>query len=239
MIFHAAGSPAGTDFAAMVAEAIFAAQTRLEEARAYREAVKVRMPKYGRSPDTLKVLPGLSPIIGSTEQEAKSKEAELDELILPAVGEWMLSEQMQFGCDYDPTPDCRVMRSVHPARRLHRVISLIDRADREGLTVRACAYLVAKSRSHGTFVGTVEGLVDHMQLWLDTGGCDGFNIMPAWFPDELDVFVDQVVPELRRRDLFRTEYAGSMLRDHLGLPYPQRPVHRPVSVALAEPGAPE
>ncbi len=81
--------------------------------------------------------------------------------------------------------------------------------------VRDCATLVAvKSRSHGTFVGTVEGLVDYMQLWLESGGCDGFNIMPAWFPDELDVFVDQVVPVLqRRRGLFRTEYAGTMLRD--------------------------
>jgi N-acetyl-S-(2-succino)cysteine monooxygenase len=115
----------------------------------------------------------------------------------------------------------------------------MDRADREGLTVRACPNLVAKSRSHGMCVGTVEGLVDHMQLWLDTGGCDGFNIMPAWFPDELDLFVDQVVPVLQRRDLFRKEYAGSMLRDHLGLPYPKRLVHRPATVALSEPGAAE
>jgi alkanesulfonate monooxygenase SsuD/methylene tetrahydromethanopterin reductase-like flavin-dependent oxidoreductase (luciferase family) len=82
--------------------------------------------------------------------------------------------------------------------------------------------LVAKSRSHGTFVGTVEGLVDHMQLWQESGGCDGFNIMPAWFPDELDVFVDEVVPALRRRGLFRTDYTGATLRDHLGLPYPAR-----------------
>ena len=199
------------------------------------------MPKYGRSPDTLKVLPGLSPIVGSTEQEAKRKEAELDELILPAVGVWMLSEQMQFRLyDYDldarlPSDEIRASGQAFTPR----VVSLMDRADRESLTVRACANLVAKSRSHGTFVGTVEGLVDHMRLWLDTGGCDGFNIMPAWFPDELDVFVDQVVPELQRRDLFRTEYAGSMLRDHLGLPYPQRPVRRPASVALSEPGAPE
>jgi alkanesulfonate monooxygenase SsuD/methylene tetrahydromethanopterin reductase-like flavin-dependent oxidoreductase (luciferase family) len=103
-----------------------------------------------------------------------------------------------------------------------RVVSLMDRADAEGLTVRACATLVAKSRSHGTYVGTVEGLADLMQTWLETGGCDGFNIMPAYFPDELDVFVDQAVPELQRRGLYRTEYAGTMLRDHLGLAKPER-----------------
>jgi FMN-dependent oxidoreductase (nitrilotriacetate monooxygenase family) len=224
VMFQAGGSPAGAEFAAMVAEAIFAAQSKLDEARTYRDAVMERMPKYGRSPDTLKILPGLSPMVASTEQEAKHKEAELDELILPAVGVWMLSEQMEFRLyDYDldaklPSGDIRDSGQAFTPR----VVSLMDRADREGLTVRACANLVAKSRSHGTFVGTVEGLVDHMQLWMESGGCDGFNIMPAWFPDELDVFVDQVVPELQRRDLFRTEYSGTTLRDHLGLPYPAR-----------------
>jgi N-acetyl-S-(2-succino)cysteine monooxygenase len=224
VMFQAGGSPAGAEFAAMVAEAIFAAQSRLDEARTYRDAVKQRMPKYGRSPDTLKVLPGLSPIVASTEQEAKRKEAELDELILPAVGVWMLSEQMQFRL-YDYALDDRLPSDAIRASGqafTPRVVSLMDRADREGLTVRDCATLVAKSRSHGTFVGTVEGLVDHMQIWQESGGCDGFNIMPAWFPDELDVFLDQVVPALQRRGLFRTDYTGVTLRDHLGLPYPGR-----------------
>jgi len=222
VMFQAGGSPAGTEFAAMVAEAIFAAQSRLDEARSYRDAVMQRMPKHGRSPDTLKVLPGLSPIVAGTEQEAKRKEAELDELILPAVGVWMLSEQMQFRL-YDYALDARLPSdAIRTSGQAFtpRVVSLMDRADREGLTVRDCATLVAKSRSHGTFVGTVEGLVDHMQLWQESGGCDGFNIMPAWFPDELDVFVDQVVPALQRRGLFRTDYTGTTLRDHLGLPYP-------------------
>jgi N-acetyl-S-(2-succino)cysteine monooxygenase len=224
VLIQAGGSPAGTEFAAMVGEAIFAAQSKLDEARVFRNAVMARMPKYGRSPDAVKILPGLSPIVASTEQEALRKEAELDELILPAVGVWMLSEQMQFRLyDYDldaPLP-CADIRASGQAFT-PRVVSLMDRADREGLTVRACATLVAKSRSHGTYVGTIEGLVDHMQTWLDSGGCDGFNIMPAYFPDELDLFVDQVVPVLQQRGLFRTAYEGTMLRDHLGLPYPQR-----------------
>lgn len=224
VLIQAGGSPSGTEFAAMVGEAIFAAQSKLDEARTFRNAVMERMPKYGRSPDSVKILPGLSPIVASTEQEARRKEAELDELILPAVGVWMLSEQMQFrlyGYDLDGPLPSEEIRSSGQAFT-PRVVNLLDRADREGLTVRACANIVAKSRSHGTFVGTIEGLVDYMQLWLDTGGCDGFNIMPAYFPDELDVFVEEVVPVLQRRGLFRTEYAGTMLRDHLGLPYPRR-----------------
>ena len=224
VLVQAGGSPAGIEFAAMVAETIFAAQSKLDEARTFRDTVKRRMAGYGRPADELKILPGLSPIVASTEQEARRKEAELDELILPAVGVWMLSEQMQFRLyDYPldaklPTGDIRASgRSFTP-----RVVSLLDRADTEGLTVRACATLVAKSRSNGTFVGTVEGLADYMQLWLDSGGCDGFNIMPAYFQDELTLFVEQVVPVLQRRGLFRTEYAGPMLRDQLGLSYPQR-----------------
>lgn len=78
------------------------------------------------------------------------------------------------------------------------------------------------SRSHGSVVSTPEQIADHMQLWLDEGACDGFNIMPAFFPDEFDLFVDQVVPILQRRAIYRTEYEGTTLRDHLGLPMPRR-----------------
>ena len=224
VLVQAGGSPAGIEFAAMMGEAIFAAQSKLDEARAYRAAVMQRMPKYGRCPDTLKVLPGLSPILGSTALEAARKEAELDELILPAVGVWMLSEQMNFRL-YDYGLEARLpCDEIRASGRgfTPRVVSLLDRADHEGLTIRACANLVAKSRSHGTFVGTPEQLADHVQLWFESGGCDGFNIMPAYFPDELDVFVDQAVPVLQRRGLFRTEYEGTMLRDHLGLERPRR-----------------
>jgi FMN-dependent oxidoreductase (nitrilotriacetate monooxygenase family) len=224
VLVQAGGSPSGIEFAAMVAEAIFAAQSKLDEARAFRTAVKERMPKHGRDPDTLKVLPGLSPILGSTEAEAKRKEAELDELMLPAVGVWMLSEQMRFPLyEYPldgkfPGDDIRATAQAFTPR----AVSLIDRAEREGLTVRACANLVAKSRSHGTFVGTPEQLADYMQLWFETGGCDGFNMMPAYFPDELDYFVDHAVPELQRRGLFRRDYTGTTLRHHLGLAKPPR-----------------
>ena len=72
-MFQAGGSPSGTEFAAVVAEAIFAARSRLDEARTYRKAVMERMPKYGRSPDTLTILPGPSPIVGSTDAEANAR----------------------------------------------------------------------------------------------------------------------------------------------------------------------
>lgn len=194
VLVQAGGSPAGIEFAAQVAEAIFAAQVKLEEAVAFRTAVTSRMPRYGRDPSTLRILPGLSPILASTEREARRKEAELDELILPAVGVWMLSEQMTFRL-YETPLDAKLPTAAIRASGqafTPRVVSLLDRADQQALTVRQCATLVAKSRSHGTFIGTPDGLADHMQLWLNAGAADGFNIMPAYFPDELDVFVDEV-----------------------------------------------
>lgn len=226
VLVQAGGSPAGIDFAAQVGEVIFAAQQKLDEARSFRTAVQQRMRQYGRPPDTLKILPGLSPILGSTEAEAKRKEEELDELVLPAVGLWMLSEQMQFRFyEYPldapfPTAEIRAGGGAFTPR----VVSLMDRADRERLTVRQCAAIVARSRSHGVFVGTPEQLARHMELWLDEGGADGFNIMPAYFPAELEVFIEQAVPELQRRGLFRREYEGATLRDHLGLARPPRRV---------------
>jgi FMN-dependent oxidoreductase (nitrilotriacetate monooxygenase family) len=224
VMVQAGGSPAGLEFAATVGEVIFAAQSRREEAVRFRNAVRERMPGHGRDPEQLKILPGLLPILGSTEREALAKEEMLNELLHPAVGIWMLSEQMDFRLyDYPedaqlPTADIRASGSGFTPR----VVSLMERADREGLSIKACGRLVAASRSHGSFVGTPEQLVDYMQLWMDEGACDGFNIMPAYFQEELDLFVDQVVPLLQRRGLFRSEYHGTTLRDHLGLAVPPR-----------------
>jgi alkanesulfonate monooxygenase SsuD/methylene tetrahydromethanopterin reductase-like flavin-dependent oxidoreductase (luciferase family) len=125
--------------------------------------------------------------------------------------------------DYDldaklPTADIRASGTGFTPR----VVSLLERADADGMTIRDAGTLVAKSRSHGAVVGTPEQLADHMQLWLDEGAADGFNIMPAHFPDELEMFVDEAIPVLQRRGLFRRDYEGTTLRDHLGLEKPKR-----------------
>jgi N-acetyl-S-(2-succino)cysteine monooxygenase len=224
VLVQAGGSPAGLDFAGMVAETIFAAQSRMEEAAKFRAAVRERMKVHGRDPELLRVLPGLMPIIGATEKEALEKEKELNELLHPAVGIWMLSEQMKFRLyDYPqdgplPTADIRASGENFTPR----VVSLMERADREGLTLRDCGVMVAASRSHGSVVGTPEQVADHMQHWMDQGACDGFNVMPPYFPDEFDLFVDEVIPLLQRRGIYRKDYEGQTLRDHLDLPRPVR-----------------
>jgi N-acetyl-S-(2-succino)cysteine monooxygenase len=224
VLVQAGGSPSGVEFAASVAEVIFTAQTKLDEACAFRASVGARMPAHGRDPATLKVLPGLMPIIGDTEAAAIQKERDLTEMLHPSVGVWMLSEQLKFRL-YDipdtaklPVADIRASGSNFTPR----VTSLLDDAEAKGLSIRECGKIVAAARSHGSVIGTPEQVVAHMQTWLSAGAADGFNIMPPYFPAELDLFVDEVVPLLQRRGLYRTEYSGTTLRDHLELARPVR-----------------
>jgi N-acetyl-S-(2-succino)cysteine monooxygenase len=222
VLVQAGTSAPGQAFAASVGELIFTAEGNLDNARKYRAGLHELVRKAGRRPEHVRVMPGLSPVIGSTEQEAKRKDEELNDLVLPSVGVWMLSELMKvplYGYPIDgplPVAELRERGVGHYSR----AANLVDRAEREGLTVRQAANAVARARSHGSFVGTPEQLADHIQRWVDGEGCDGFNIMPPYFPEQLRVFVDEVIPILQRRGVFRTEYAGTTLRDHLGIPRP-------------------
>ena len=156
--------------------------------------------------------------------EAKRKDEELSNLILPSVGIWMLSDLMKvplYSFPLDAPLPVAELRKQGVAN-YSRAANLLDRAEREGLSVRASATIVARARSHGSFVGTPEQLADHMQLWVDSGACDGFNIMPPYFPEQLRVFVDEVVPVLQARGILRTDYEGPTLREHLDLPRPLR-----------------
>jgi alkanesulfonate monooxygenase SsuD/methylene tetrahydromethanopterin reductase-like flavin-dependent oxidoreductase (luciferase family) len=97
---------------------------------------------------------------------------------------------------------------------------LIDLAQRENLSIRDLYLRIAGARGHQQVVGTPQGIADQLQQWFEEGGADGFNIMSPWLPGGLDDFIEHILPELRRRGLFRTEYQGTTLREHLGLSRP-------------------
>jgi FMN-dependent oxidoreductase (nitrilotriacetate monooxygenase family) len=223
VLVQAGGSPPGRDFAARIGEAIFTAQTTLPAAQAFRADIHARMAARGRGPDSVKIMPGLSPILGDTEEAALRKEAEFGELAPPAVGVWMLTEMTKFRL-YDHPLDAplptREIRAFNPALG-ENAVSLMNRAEREPMTIREAARIMVRSRVHQSFVGTPEQLADHMVHWLDEGGSDGFNILPPVFPHDLALFVDQVVPLLQKRGVYRRDYEGPMLRDHLGLARPK------------------
>lgn len=226
VLVQAGGSPPGRDFAARIGEAIFTAQGKLSEAQAFRADIHARMVARGRDPKSVKIMPGLSPIIGDTETSARRREEEFGELAHPSVGVWMLTEMTKFRL-YDHPLDAllpiRDIRAFNPALG-QNALGLLERAEREPMTIRDAARIMVRSRVHQSFVGTPDQLADHMAQWLYEGGSDGFNILPPLFPDDLALFVDHVVPALQKRGVFRRDYTGPTLRDHLGL---SRPPGRP------------
>jgi FMN-dependent oxidoreductase (nitrilotriacetate monooxygenase family) len=226
VIFQAGSSEVGRELAARTAEAVFTPQHVLTEAQAFYADLKGRMAKYGRHPDHLKVMPGLNPIVGRTLAEAQDRHEHLQSLIHPDVGIEVLSYSLgKFdlrGYDIDgPLPDEVDRQDTNAGQTAFRQI--IGWARNEKLTVRQLYQRFAGARGQRTVVGTPAMIADEMQVWFDGRGVDGFLIQPATLPGGLNDFVDLVIPELQGRGLFRTEYDGSTLRDHLGLP---RPVSR-------------
>lgn len=216
----AGASPSGRAFAAAHAEVLFTAQPTVEAARAFYADVKKRLLQVGRTPDQLKIMPGVMPIVGATQAEAEARLLELQELVDPHVGLSLLSDIAgghdlgQYPLD-GPLPELPDTQSGVSRRHL-----LLDVARREGLSIRQLYLRMAPARGHWLVLGTPESIADQLQHWFLTGAADGFNIMPPSLPTGLDDFVDGVMPELRRRGLVREHYTGRTLREHFGLPSP-------------------
>lgn len=221
VLVQAGSSDAGKEIAARTAEAIFTAHQSLESAQAFYADVKGRLARYGRSPQELKILPGIFAIVGHTEEEAQAKYRQLQELIHPQVGLSLLSGMIGAdlsGYDLDgPVPQDLPETNGGKSRQA----LLLDLAARDNLSIRELYLRIAGARGHWTVVGTAEQVADQIQLWFENGAADGFNVMPPWLPGGLEDFIELVVPELRRRGLFRTEYAGTTLREHFGLARPE------------------
>ncbi|WP_437678920.1 LLM class flavin-dependent oxidoreductase [Sorangium sp. So ce131] len=220
VMVQAGSSEPGQELAAETAEVIFTAQQTLEDAQQFYRSVKGRLDRYGRSPDHLKIMPGIFPVVGRTEQEAQDKFGELQALIHPAVGLALLSG-MAGGADLSqypvdgPLPDLPESNGGKSRQKL-----LVDLARRNNLTIRGLYEWIAGARGHRQLVGTPESIADQLEQWFVEGAADGFNVMPPHLPGGLTDFIDLVIPELRRRGLFRVEYEGRTLRENLGLPRP-------------------
>ncbi|MGG2201377.1 MULTISPECIES: LLM class flavin-dependent oxidoreductase [Paenibacillus] len=220
VIIQAGSSGAGKELAAQTAEVIFTAQQTREEAEAFYSSVKKQLIQYGRSADEVKIMPGVFPIIGSTLKEAKEKEAYLQELVHPMAGVGLLSDLMDHDLSVYPL-DGPLPEFAETNGGKSRFDLLVNLAKKENLTIRELSLRIAGARGHRTLVGTPEMIADQLEEWYVNGAADGFNIMPPYLPGGLDEFVNTVIPVLQQRGLFRTEYAGRMLRDHLGLAKPQ------------------
>jgi FMN-dependent oxidoreductase (nitrilotriacetate monooxygenase family) len=223
LIVQAGSSADGKELAARYAEAVFTAQQTLADAQGFYADLKARTLALGRDPDTVKILPGLVPAIGSTEREALALEEELDRLIKPEYALRQLAETLRVDpadlhLDRQLPDDLPAEDQIEGARSRYTLI--VELARRERLTVRKLIGRLGGGRGHRTFAGTPEQVADAVQQWYDEGAADGFNIMAPVLPSGLELFVDHVVPILQRRGIFRTEYTGRTLRDNYGLARP-------------------
>jgi FMN-dependent oxidoreductase (nitrilotriacetate monooxygenase family) len=222
---QAGSSETGRRFAARHAEAVFTAQMEKVTARDFYADLKRLAAEEGRVPEQVLILPGLSPVIGGTEAEAQLIARELNELSDPEVGRKRLSGRFG-GHDFSHLPLDRPLSpedfpdpgTVQAARSRTEVI--IGLVRREKPTLRQLLGYMAGARGHFVTAGTPEQIADLIEDWFGDGAADGFNLMPPVLPAMLDVFIDEVVPLLRRRELFRGEYTGATLRAHYGLPRP-------------------
>ncbi|GAA3751203.1 LLM class flavin-dependent oxidoreductase [Streptomyces tremellae] len=223
LLVQAGSSEDGKDFAARYAEAVFTAQQTLQEAVAFYQDVKRRALRLGRDPGTVKILPGIVPVIGDTEAEARDLDAELDRLIVPEYARRQLARTLRLdesALDLDAELPEGLPEEDEIEGAKSRYTLIVELARREHLTVRQLIGRLGGGRGHRTFAGTPVQIADTIEDWFGRGAADGFNVMPAVLPSGLTAFVDRVVPVLQERGLFRTEYEGTTLREHYGLARP-------------------
>ena len=223
VLVQAGASGTGRDVAARLAELVFTAATTFEQAKEFYADVRTRIPRFGRSQDQVKVMPGFYPVVAPTASEAQEKYDYLQSLIQKPVGISILEHTIGVhGLDKIPL-DGPVPEMADTNGPLSRQRLLLEQARRDKLTFWELCLANAGPRGHALSIGTPTQVADEMEHWFKDGAADGFNVMPAWLPGSLKDFVDLVIPELQRRGLFRTEYEAMTLRENLGLP---RPINR-------------
>jgi N-acetyl-S-(2-succino)cysteine monooxygenase len=221
VVAQAGSSDLGRELAARSADLVFTAQSVIEEGQAFCTDIRARAERYGRAPGDIKILPGLMPVVGRTDAEAREKYEQLQSLIDDKTAMHALA-RLTGDLDiyqYDPDGPLPPLPVSNAAKARQALI--VDLARKEKLSIRQVARHLGTSQGHRLVHGSPRTIADTMEEWLLAGAADGFNLLFPFFPGPLDDFVDLVVPELQRRGIFRTEYAGRTLREHLDVPVPR------------------
>ncbi len=219
ILVQAGAAEQGLEIAARSADVVYSAPLDLAAAQAYYANLKGRLAKHGREPDSLKIMPGVTMFIGRTREEARAKFDLLNSLVPPELGLSYLYQQMGDLSAYPvdgPVPEPRDVLVKSMAKNLYAM------AQRDNLSIRQLYTTIAAGFGVRVLVGTPKDIADDMQAWIEADAADGFNLCPPVLPLGLDEFVTMVLPELRARGMFRTEYTGPTLRENLGLKLPQR-----------------
>jgi alkanesulfonate monooxygenase SsuD/methylene tetrahydromethanopterin reductase-like flavin-dependent oxidoreductase (luciferase family) len=236
VLIQAGVSGAFQALAARNAEVVFPVQGTLAKAQNFYREFKAQVTAAGRAPDSVKILPGLVPIVAATDAAAAELEAELNELILPATGLSFMSGSMNYDLSQHPidgpVPDIR--DQIRGSKGRFDVV--IADAIARGLTLGELGREYARGLAFAKFVGSPKTVADQMEQWVTQGAADGFIIMLPIMQAGTQPFLELVVPQLQRRGLFRRDYAGSTLRAHLGLETPRNRFVPEVAPILAQTG---
>lgn len=220
VIAQAGSSEAGRELAARTADVVFTAQTKIDEAKAFYADIKKRAAKYGRSPEDIKIMPGLTPVLGETMEAAKANYEYLQSLMPDDVALLSLTH-ISGGLDLTKYPLDGPLPDLPPSNAAKARQALVVKTARENnWTLRQIARHTAAGTGHRILVGTAQYMADEMEKWLKEEAADGFNVVCNHYPKPFEDFCQQVVPELQKRGIFRTEYEGNTLRDRLGLKVP-------------------
>ena len=221
VLIQAGSSEAGRGFAAKIADAIFTGQSTRSDAAGFYKDIKTRAEESGRDPRQVLILPGCSPVVGDTPEEAEAKYQEIANLVviddaLNYLGRYF--NDIDFS-PYDldePFPDLGDFGRNGWESTTDRIKQV---AKEERLTLREMALRSTTPRNE--FIGTPTQVADSMQKWFENGAADGFMLVPSVLPQGFNDFVEHVLPILKERGLFRTEYEADTLRGNLGLPKPE------------------
>jgi FMN-dependent oxidoreductase (nitrilotriacetate monooxygenase family) len=235
VIFQAGDSNEGREFAAATADAIFSRHGTLRDGQSFYADVKGRLPRYGRSPDELKILPAATFVLGDTEEDAQEKAAVVRRqqvsgptaiLFLEHVWNRDLSAYDPDGPlpDIDPDPGENVIAKGRASVRMYTdpletAKQWREQAAAKNLSIRQ---LMIEMTARQSFIGTPAQVAEQIDTLVQSDAADGFILVPHVTPGGLDDFADLVVPILQEKGSFRREYAGSTLRDHLELPPARR-----------------
>jgi FMN-dependent oxidoreductase (nitrilotriacetate monooxygenase family) len=223
VIIQAGASDTGRELAARTAEVVFASDASPESAKAGYDDLKRRVARHGRDPASLRILAGLPVVIGRTQHEAEEKADSLQRMLHPDVGRFRLGTDLEVDLSDlpldEPIPEHRLPKSANFHKAFFDGIMRIIREENPTLRQLYLRY----ERGRKTIKGTAAHIADVMEQWFTMPACDGFMMQFHVLPAGLEEFVTGVVPELQRRGLFRRDYEGRMLRDHLGLRRPPNP----------------
>jgi FMN-dependent oxidoreductase (nitrilotriacetate monooxygenase family) len=226
VIAQAGSSGPGQNLGGRIADIIYTAQKDKEEAKSFYRSVKQHAAANGRDPAAQYVMPGILPVLGSTQAEAQHLMDRLQDLIHPQLGLSILASSFGDLSGYDldgPVPDA--LAEHNGVKSGHEQLMRMVREKR--MTIRELYKMLAGASGHLVMVGTPETVADRIEDWFTDRACDGFNLIPPYMPGGSDAVLMQLVPELQRRGLAQREYTGTTLRETMGLPRPAHGSHRP------------